>query len=77
MAKNEKTPIVVDDVEYSFEDMTPQQQALVNHVADLDRKINAAQFNLDQLVVGKNAFIQMLKQALQEPKEEVVQETVN
>lgn len=77
MAKNEKTPIVVDDVEYSFEDMTPQQQTLVNHVADLDRKIGAAQFNLDQLLVGKNAFLQMLKQALEEPKEEVVQETVN
>lgn len=64
MAKNEKTPIVIDDVEYIFEDMTPQQQLLVNHVADLERKIATSQFNLDQLNVGKNAFVQLLKEEL-------------
>ena len=64
MGKNEKTPITVDNVEYFFEDMDQQQQSLVNHIADLDRKIGGAQFNLDQLVVGKQAFITMLKDAL-------------
>jgi hypothetical protein len=37
---------------------------LTNHVADLDRKISSAKFNLDQLNVGKDAFIKMLKDAL-------------
>jgi hypothetical protein len=59
-----KTSVTLDDVEYFFEDMTQEQQVLVNHVADLDRKIGSAQFNLDQLNVGKNAFIQLLKEAL-------------
>jgi hypothetical protein len=38
----------------------------------LDRKIGSSQFNLDQLNVGKNAFIQLLKQSLeaQEPATE-------
>ena len=67
MAKNEKTPIVIDEVEYFYEDMNQDQQLLVNHVADLDRKIGAAQFNLDQLVVGKEAFVQRLKAALETP----------
>lgn len=64
MGKDKKTPITVNDVEYVFEDMTQEQQLLVNHVADLDRKIASSQFNLDQLSVGKQAFIKMLEDAL-------------
>jgi hypothetical protein len=72
MAETKKTPIVVDDVEYQLEDMTQEQQTLVNHIMDLERKIASSQFNLDQLSVGKQAFISMLKQSL-EKKEETVQ----
>ncbi len=72
MAETKKTPIVVDDVEYQLEDMTQEQQMLVNHVMDLERKIASSQFNLDQLNVGKQAFISMLKQSL-DKKEEIVQ----
>ena len=64
MAEDKKTPIVIDDVEYFFEDMTDEQKTLVNHVADLDRKIGSSRFNLDQLNVGKDAFVQLLKNAL-------------
>ena len=46
MGEKKTTPIVVNDVEYTFEDMTPTQQALVSHCNDLDRKIKSAQFNL-------------------------------
>jgi len=71
MAEKKTTPIVIDDVEYTFEDMTQEQQAFVNHVADLDRKINSTKFNLDQLNVGRSAFINMLKASLEEePQEE-------
>jgi len=50
--------------------MTPQQQMLVNHVADLDRKLDSARFNVDQLQVGRDAFFKLLKDAL-ETKPEV------
>lgn len=60
MGEKKTNPIVVNDVEYTFEDMTPQQQAMVNHCNDLDRKIKSTQFNLDQLSVGKDAFVNML-----------------
>ena len=63
--ENKKTPITIDNVEYQFEDLTQEQQALFNHCVDLDRKINSSQFNLDQLNVGKNAFITLLKQSLE------------
>ena len=62
---NQKTPISIDGVEYQYEDMTEQQQILVNHVADLDRKLGSARFNVDQLQVGRDAFMAMLKQALE------------
>ena len=72
MAKEKKTtPVFVDDVEYTFEDMTDQQKALVNHISDLDRKISSTAFNLDQLNVGKNAFVNLLKEALKEEPAEV------
>lgn len=75
MAESKKTSIVIDDVEYFFEDMTQEQQIIVNHLSDLDRKIGSTQFNLDQLQVGRQAFVGMLKQALTAPagEDEVVQ----
>lgn len=65
MGKNEKTPITIDNVEYKYEDLTQEQQILFNHCVDLDRKIASAQFNLDQLMVGKEAFIARLKASLE------------
>lgn len=63
-AKNKKTPLTIDGAEYFFEDLTEEQQVLVNHAADLDRKIGQAKFNLDQLEVGKQAFFALLKESL-------------
>ena len=66
MSENtKKTQITIDDVEYAYEDLTQEQQHLFNHCLDLDRKIGSAQFQLDQLSVGKNAFINLLKEALE------------
>jgi len=64
MGKKQTTPITVNDVEYIIEDMTPEQQIMVNHCADLERKIGSMRFNIDQLSVGKDAFISMLEQSL-------------
>jgi hypothetical protein len=64
MAEKKKTPVVIDEKEYFLEDMTAEQQTIVSHLADLDRKINNTRFNLDQLMVGKQAFVDLLKKAL-------------
>jgi hypothetical protein len=76
MGEKKTTPITIDNVEYVFEDMTQEQQLLVNHVADLDRKIGSTQFNLDQLTVGKQAFVQLLKEKLAAPVEKAEVEVV-
>jgi hypothetical protein len=68
--ENKKTPITINDIEYQFEDMTQEQQMLVNHVADLDRKLSSARFNVDQLQVGRDAFMTMLTTSLAAKPEE-------
>ena len=65
MGKKQTTPITVNDVEYVYEEMTEKQRAIVDHCADLDRKIKSTQFNLDQLSVGKDAFVRMLTEDLE------------
>ena len=65
MGDNRKTPITINDKDYNLEDLTEQQQMMVNHIADLDRKIRSTQFNLDQLSVGKDAFVNMLTASLE------------
>ena len=76
MAKKEKNTITVNDIEYNFDDFTDEQKVLLNHVQDLDRKLANAQFNLDQLVVGREAFIVRLANSLEavEDAEEIAAE---
>jgi hypothetical protein len=65
MSEKKTQTIVIDDVEHNLDDMTDEQKMLVNHCLDLDRKISSTQFNLDQLRVGKDAFVKMLKDSLE------------
>jgi len=70
MAKQEKNTITVNDVEYDVNDFTDEQRTLLNHVTDLDRKLSNAQFNLDQLMVGREAFVARLAASLEAPEED-------
>ena len=72
MAKKEKEKPVLnlDDKEYIIEDMTDEQKMMVNHINDLQNKQNTNQFMADQLSVGKEAFINMLRASLTAEPEE-------
>jgi hypothetical protein len=70
MAKHENKTITVNDVEHNIEDLTEQQIAMVNHVADLDKKLGSLRFNMDQLAVGREAFVNMLAKSLEKPPED-------
>lgn len=67
MVEKKTQTITIDGVDYTEDQLTDQQKAMVNHISDLDRKINSAQFNLDQLNVGKTAFVNLLTQSLKKP----------
>ena len=70
MGKNEKTPITVNDTEYFVEDMTDEQRTMLNHINDLGRKMDNARFNMDQLAVGRDAFVKMLADSLEQETDE-------
>jgi hypothetical protein len=63
--KKEKPVLNLDDKEYIIEDMTDEQKMMVNHINDLQNKQNTNQFMADQLSVGKEAFINMLRASLE------------
>ena len=66
MAKTQKEqPVLkIDDKEYDIESMNNEQKSMINHVADLDRKLQSAEFNLIQLRFGRQAFVDALKASI-------------
>ena len=64
MAQKQTQTITINDVDYTEDQLTDEQKMLINHIADLDRKMGSAQFNLDQLRVGRDAFVNMLTASL-------------
>jgi len=66
MAKDEKKTITVNDQTHNVEDLTAVQVTMVNHLQDLERKLSSARFNVDQLMVGREAFIKLLEDSLNE-----------
>jgi|TARA_R100000008_G_scaffold85836_2_gene76845 hypothetical protein len=72
MAKKEKEKPVLnlEGKEYVIEDMTDDEKLMVSHINDLQNKQNTNQFMADQLRVGKEAFINMLKKSLNTEEEE-------
>jgi hypothetical protein len=69
MGEKQTKPITIDGVDYDTNDFTEEQVLLTNHCLDLDRKIGSTQFQLQQLQVGKDSFLKMLKESLEKPKE--------
>lgn len=72
MAKEQKKEAVlkIDEKEYLIDDLTQEQKVMVDHVADLDRKISSSTFNLQQLNFGKQAFVDALKASLEKDSED-------
>ena len=68
--EKEQQSVVINDVEYKPEDLNEEQVMLVNHVADLDRKIQGSMFNLDQLQGGREFFMKKLEEALEDNDKE-------
>ena len=67
MAKKEKEQPVInlDGKEYIIEDLTDEQKMMVNHINDIQNKQASNGFIADQLRVGHDAFVNMLKESLE------------
>ena len=70
MTEKQTNVITINDKEYTEEQLTDEQKVMINHITDLDRKIGSAQFNLDQLNVGRQAFMKMLEASLEKEETE-------
>jgi len=71
MAEKKTNTISINGTDYTEDQLNDAQKVMVNHVADLDRKIGSANFNLDQLKMGRMAFMNTLTASLAtEPEEE-------
>jgi len=69
--QKEKAPVLnLDGQEYNIEDMTDDQKLIISHVTDLGRKIESTKFNLQQMEIGKDAFVKMLKDELTKENED-------
>jgi len=70
MAEKKTNTITINDVDYTEDQLNDTQKVMVNHVADLDRKIGSANFNIDQLKMGRMAFMNTLTASLSTEPEE-------
>ena len=67
MPDEEKKTITVNSKTYNVEDLSEKEVTMFNHVADLDQKLMAARFNVDQLQVARDSFVGMLTNSLENP----------
>jgi hypothetical protein len=64
MSEKKTQIITINGTDYTEDQLTDEQKIMISHIADLDRKISSAKFNLDQLSVGREAFVNMLTKSL-------------
>jgi hypothetical protein len=62
--KEDKPVLNLDGKEYVIEDMTDEEKQMINHINDMQNKINTNGFMREQLEVGKEAFIVRLRESL-------------
>ena len=70
--KEQKPVLNLDGKEHVIEDMTDAEKQMINHINDMQNKINTNAFMREQLEVGKEAFIVKLRESLnaeEEPEE--------
>ena len=62
--KNSEPKVNLNGVDYSINDMTDDQKVLLAHANDLNRKVDSAKFNLQQMEIGRDAVVNALSEAL-------------
>jgi len=67
---DESKSVNINGNDYNEDQLTDEQKAMINHVVDLDRKIQQAQFNIDQLQVARRSFMSMLESSLETEESE-------
>ena len=64
MANKQPQIVNIDGTEYDIEYLSNEAKLLINHITDLERKLDSVDFQRQQLQVGRDAFFSLLKQEL-------------
>ena len=65
----QKPVLLMDNKEHVIEDMTDDQKQMINHINDVQNKINTTAFARAQLEVAKEAFVSLLRKSLEDKDE--------
>ncbi len=68
MAENETNVVNIGGTEYDPSDLTDQQKYWIAQVQDLQNKRQAQQFQLDQINVALDSFMNALINSLKDPE---------
>ena len=65
----EKNTITLNDKKYKIKDMNDLEKNYLAHITDLNKNIERSKFNIQQLEVSLNHFINLLNNSLTKEKE--------
>ena len=69
MSENERK-ITVNDKDYNYEELSQEQQMLVEHIETCRRNKAQLAFNLDKETIAEGAFAKMLTESFEKKDEE-------
>ena len=69
--------ITIDGVEFKEDDFSDEQKYMLAQVKDLQTKEEQLKFNLHQMTVAKQGFIDALSKCLKEAPEEPIEAETN
>lgn len=61
--------ITIDDKEYEADDLSDEVKYMIAQVRDIDAKVANLKFQIDQLIVAKDAFSGAIVESLKEDAE--------
>ena len=59
--------MTVDEKQYAVADLTPNQNAVIQQIKDLENQLRENEFKHQQLMHGRLAYVTELKQSLEGP----------
>lgn len=65
--------VTIDNEQYDIEDLSEDSKSYLEHVQNLQTKVDEANFNLQQLNVAKASFLALLKGSIE--REQSTEET--
>lgn len=70
--KEKERVITIDEQEFVFNDLDPEQQFIINQLSDLDNKLAETKWKWDQYAGGREYFMAKARESLGLAKPEIV-----